>query len=435
LTSFFEDEDVEKVCNKCSCSTAEMKHNFLRLPRILVLHLKRFKLDSSAKTFTKITDKISMPTSIDLGNYCTDKTRNPIPFNLSEVKSSKIKVNAQKNKVQPNSSSVPLTSNNVNAQKHKVQQNPSPVTLTSNKENIDSNIQQTNKKRPIEIDQQTQNTSSKKRKVEENIHSSKKPKDNDKNKNITKPETSTHIETSAEDKETWEFGDSLNDDDLKKVLELSKKESELMDEDLKLAMEQSLKESEAKGITSDFEDDGNKENNVQTTVNTTNNVNSDEPSDDSASDFDLNQPYGGFTATFVNKAEETDMNDSDSTQPMGHSDNGMEFEVEVENDSPPDCTEDYTEKDLVEEKGIPPSPAITTYKLKAVVHHRGFGVSSGHYVSDIYYPKINKWKNYNDDKVTEITVHQALEQAEQQRNSYIFFYIHTSCLETENKKP
>jgi len=44
-------EEVEKACDKCGAKAAKhmVTHEVLRLPRVLVLHLKRFSLEPPAE--------------------------------------------------------------------------------------------------------------------------------------------------------------------------------------------------------------------------------------------------------------------------------------------------------------------------------------------------------------------------------------------------
>ncbi|ELR24267.1 ubiquitin carboxyl-terminal hydrolase [Acanthamoeba castellanii str. Neff] len=63
------DEVVEMRCGKCEeAGEADVGHNFLRLPRVLILHLKRFKpLPTDIFTIRKLQDMVRLNKTIDLG--------------------------------------------------------------------------------------------------------------------------------------------------------------------------------------------------------------------------------------------------------------------------------------------------------------------------------------------------------------------------------
>lgn len=81
------DEVVEMRCGKCEeAGEADVGHNFLRLPRVLILHLKRFKpLPTDIFTIRKLQDMVRLNKTIDLGFCCDRRTFDPFapgPLNL-----------------------------------------------------------------------------------------------------------------------------------------------------------------------------------------------------------------------------------------------------------------------------------------------------------------------------------------------------------------
>jgi uncharacterized UBP type Zn finger protein len=60
--------ELEKSC-ECGNNTATVTHKLVTLPRVLILHLKRFKANIDARTYSKCFTEIKPDTLIDLGTY------------------------------------------------------------------------------------------------------------------------------------------------------------------------------------------------------------------------------------------------------------------------------------------------------------------------------------------------------------------------------
>jgi len=63
---FFEDEDIEKKCEKCGHDRAVIQHRFHRLPRVLALHLKRFKQNFETQSYEKLHTPVPIKKSLNL---------------------------------------------------------------------------------------------------------------------------------------------------------------------------------------------------------------------------------------------------------------------------------------------------------------------------------------------------------------------------------
>lgn len=91
----FEDEELEYTCSKCESKEAVISHSFSRLPRVLILHLKRYGYDNLTEEQAKKQDKVNIERFIDLKMLCSSKCKAPLAFQpksslkLSPTKSSR----------------------------------------------------------------------------------------------------------------------------------------------------------------------------------------------------------------------------------------------------------------------------------------------------------------------------------------------------------
>uniref|UniRef100_UPI00358E315F ubiquitin carboxyl-terminal hydrolase 37-like n=1 Tax=Myxine glutinosa TaxID=7769 RepID=UPI00358E315F len=77
LDLFFRVEQIEYTCEKCECRTATVIHKFFRLPRILILHLKRYSFDVNLALNNKVGQQLIIPKFLTLQAHCVDGTRSP----------------------------------------------------------------------------------------------------------------------------------------------------------------------------------------------------------------------------------------------------------------------------------------------------------------------------------------------------------------------
>ncbi|XP_060075776.1 ubiquitin carboxyl-terminal hydrolase 37-like [Ylistrum balloti] len=78
LDLFFRSEAIEYTCEKCGSNKSEVTHKFTRLPRVLVLHLKRYNFDQSIIN-TKTAQSISITRFLSLDAHCEENTFPPYP--------------------------------------------------------------------------------------------------------------------------------------------------------------------------------------------------------------------------------------------------------------------------------------------------------------------------------------------------------------------
>ena len=69
LQQYFSDEDVTYTCSDCGKvdAPARLRHRIYRLPRVAILHIKRFGIDMAAQEIRKRHDLVSFMETLDLG--------------------------------------------------------------------------------------------------------------------------------------------------------------------------------------------------------------------------------------------------------------------------------------------------------------------------------------------------------------------------------
>jgi len=83
LRRYFSDEGITATCEVCSRDSANLKKTLVVAPRLLALHLKRFRWDASEKKFHKINQSVTLPMELDLREFSI--TKEPLRFRLHAV--------------------------------------------------------------------------------------------------------------------------------------------------------------------------------------------------------------------------------------------------------------------------------------------------------------------------------------------------------------
>ncbi|RUS31671.1 hypothetical protein BC938DRAFT_477332 [Jimgerdemannia flammicorona] len=95
LYRFFQDEHILYKCESCENEKATVRHTIRKLPRILVLHLKRFAVNMDNNVCEKRRDSVIMNQHLNLGQWCSLNTEMPpkwaIPL-LSHLNSNELKL-------------------------------------------------------------------------------------------------------------------------------------------------------------------------------------------------------------------------------------------------------------------------------------------------------------------------------------------------------
>ncbi|XP_039095819.1 ubiquitin carboxyl-terminal hydrolase 26 [Hyaena hyaena] len=76
---FFRTEDLEYTCEKCKHKSSIGKHKFSRLPRVLIVHLKRY-IFNEFWSLRKDDREVTISTCLEVSSHCTESTKPPFPM-------------------------------------------------------------------------------------------------------------------------------------------------------------------------------------------------------------------------------------------------------------------------------------------------------------------------------------------------------------------
>ncbi|XP_075393907.1 ubiquitin carboxyl-terminal hydrolase 29-like [Tenrec ecaudatus] len=79
LDFFFRAEELEYKCGKCEHDLSVAIQNVSRLPRVLIVHLKRYVLDA-CHLLVKDNQSVSIPKYLILSSYCNEDCTGPLPL-------------------------------------------------------------------------------------------------------------------------------------------------------------------------------------------------------------------------------------------------------------------------------------------------------------------------------------------------------------------
>ncbi|KAM5290982.1 LOW QUALITY PROTEIN: ubiquitin carboxyl-terminal hydrolase 26 [Glossophaga mutica] len=79
LDLFFGAEELEYKCGKCNHDRSVGAHKFNRLPRVLIVHLKRYSFHRS-RSLRKDGQQIIISKYLKLSSYCNESTQPPLPL-------------------------------------------------------------------------------------------------------------------------------------------------------------------------------------------------------------------------------------------------------------------------------------------------------------------------------------------------------------------
>ncbi|XP_045874130.1 ubiquitin carboxyl-terminal hydrolase 37 isoform X3 [Meles meles] len=437
LDLFFRAEELEYSCEKCGGKCALVRHKFNRLPRILILHLKRYSFNVTLSLNNKIGQQVIIPRYLSLSSHCTENTKPPftLGWNAHMAISRPLKASQMVNSC--------ITSPSTPSKNFSFKSRSSlALSLDSDSED--------ELKRSVALSQR----------ICEMSGCEQQPED------LEKDSRSCRVDPDKSELENSGFDGMSEEELLAAVLEMSKRE----------ASPTLSHEDDDKPTSSP--DTGFAEDDIQEMPENQDPVETEKPKTvtepDSASfteitkDCDENKenktPEGsqGEVDWLQQYDMEREREEQELQQALAQSLQEQEAWEQKEDDDLKRATElslqefnnsfldslgsdedsgnedvldmEYTEAEAEELKRNAETGNLPhSYRLISVVSHIGSTSSSGHYISDVYDIKKQAWFTYNDLEVSKIQ--EASVQSDRDRSGYIFFYMHKEIfdelLETE----
>uniref|UniRef100_A0A3Q3BH33 Ubiquitin carboxyl-terminal hydrolase n=1 Tax=Kryptolebias marmoratus TaxID=37003 RepID=A0A3Q3BH33_KRYMA len=442
LDLFFRMEEIEYSCEKCNGKSATVTHKFSKLPRVLILHLKRYSFNAQLSLNSKLGQQVLIPRYLTLLSHCTESTRAPISLGWTTQTST---LKTLKTSQSVNSSTAPLR----RAGGKVGGSSCSAILLDSDCEDEPNRKVNASRKRRL---------------------SSCLPEDDDRPEEVKLPPrlvcppplslcVVSQFDASFQKgaaMDSAEFSGINDDEMLAAVLEMSRQEAGLSaplpmedrptsspdtgfgDSDVQdLAYHTDLLETEKQPAdvldSLDLTMDENKENQTpegaqqQGELDWVQQYNLDQEREE--------QELQQALAQSLQEHEAQEMREDDDLK------RATELSLQEFNNSLPEllCSDDdsgnedvldmeYTEAEAESLKRNAESGELSnSYRLISVVSHIGSSSSSGHYISDVFDMKKQSWLTYNDLDVSR--TQEAAVQRDRDRSGYIFFYMHKDVFE------
>lgn len=401
LDLFFRMEEIEYSCEKCTGKSATVSHKFSRLPRVLILHLKRYSYNTQLSLNSKLGQQVLIPKYLTLLSHCTDVTRPPLSLGWS---------------AQSTLSRTLKTSQSVNSSTlRKGSQRPeNSGGMLCDSDSEEELVRKVARKHQSEDDR-----------TEEVQHNGQEEHSefnaiNDEEMlaavlEVTREDTSLsacHDEpTSSPD---TGFGDT-DSQDLTHHLDLLDGEKQPADvlESLDLTMDENKENQTPEGVQGELDwvqqyslDQEREEQELQQALAQSL---QEHEAREMREDDDLKRATELSLQEFNNSLPELLCSDDDS----GNED-GLDME--------------YSEAEAEElKKNAETGDLPNSFRLISVVSHIGSSSSSGHYISDVYDMKKQSWLTYNDLDVSR--TQESSVQRDRDRSGYIFFYMNKDVFE------
>uniref|UniRef100_A0A667H135 Ubiquitin carboxyl-terminal hydrolase 37 n=1 Tax=Lynx canadensis TaxID=61383 RepID=A0A667H135_LYNCA len=437
LDLFFRAEELEYSCEKCGGKCALVRHKFNRLPRILILHLKRYSFNVTLSLNNKIGQQVFIPRYLTLSSHCTESTKPPFtlgwsahtaisrPLKASQMVNSCITSPSTPSKnftfKSKSSLALCLDSDSEDELKRSVALSQR-LCEVSGCEQQQEDLEKDSKSCRIEPDKSELENSGFDGMSEEELLAAVLE--------ISKREASPSLSHEDDDKPTSSPDTGFAEDDIQEMPENQ--------DPVETEKPKTLAEPDPASFTEITKDcDENKEN--KTPEGSQGEV-------DWLQQYDMErereeQELQQALAQSLQEQEAWEQKEDDdlkratelSLQEFNNSfldslgsdeDSGNEDVLDME----------YTEAEAEELKRNAETGNLPhSYRLISVVSHIGSTSSSGHYISDVYDIKKQAWFTYNDLEVSKIQ--EASVQSDRDRSGYIFFYMHKEIfdelLETE----
>ncbi|XP_041505666.1 ubiquitin carboxyl-terminal hydrolase 37 isoform X3 [Microtus oregoni] len=415
LDLFFRAEELEYSCEKCGGKYALVRHKFNRLPRVLILHLKRYSFNVALSLNNKIGQQVIIPRYLTLSSHCTENTKPPFTLGWSAHMAMKFTFKSKSSFTSCLDSdsedevkrSVALTrrlcdmSGN-EQQQEDVEKDSKLCRLEPGKSELENSgfdrmseeevlaaVLEISRRESLPVlcheDDDKPTSSPDTGFAEDDVQEMPENPDAmeaEKPKTVAEPEPASFSEITKDCDENKENKTPEGSQGEVDWLQQYDMEREREEQELQQALAQSLQEQEA---WEQKEDDDLKR----------------------ATELSLQELNNPFLDSLCS--------DEDS---------GNEDIFDME----------YTEAEAEELKRNAETGNLPhSYRLISVVSHIGSTTSSGHYISDVYDIKKQAWFTYNDLEVSKIQ--ESSVQSDRDRSGYIFFYMHKEIfdelLETE----
>uniref|UniRef100_A0A674BWE2 Ubiquitin carboxyl-terminal hydrolase 37 n=1 Tax=Salmo trutta TaxID=8032 RepID=A0A674BWE2_SALTR len=385
LDLFFRIEEIEYSCEKCSGKVATVTHKFSRLPRVLILHLKRYSFNAQLSLNSKLGQQVMIPRYLTLLSHCTDATRPPLSLGWISLKAG------------GSSSTILVDSDSEEELSRKV---------VSHKRRLSDCL-------PDD-------------RVQRGVHH---PDVSDLNSINDEEMLAAVLEMSRqdaglschapEDEPTSSPDTGLGDADAQEMnyrpdlLETDTKPSADVLDSLDLTMDENKENQTPEGVQGDLDwvqqyglEQEREEQELQQALAQSL---QEHEAQEMREDDDLKRATELSLQEFNNSLPELLCSDEDS---------GNEEVLDME----------YSEAETEDLKRNAESGDLAnSFRLISVVSHIGSSSSSGHYISDVYDMKKQSWLTYNDLDVSR--TQEATVQRDRDRSGYIFFYMHKDVFE------
>uniref|UniRef100_A0A8B9HZ47 Ubiquitin carboxyl-terminal hydrolase n=1 Tax=Astyanax mexicanus TaxID=7994 RepID=A0A8B9HZ47_ASTMX len=394
LDLFFRMEEIEYSCEKCNGKTATVTHKFSRLPRVLILHLKRYSYNAQLSLNSKLGQQVLIPKYLTLLSHCTENTRPPLSLGWNAQTALKGSTKSE------NTASILCDSDSEEDLTRKV----------SSKHRLSESL--TDDDRVEEVRCLAQNGP------------------------VEHPEFT-----------------GMNDDEmLAAVLEMSRQEAGVsgpQDDEPTSSPDTGFGDADAQELTQhlDLLEGDKPSGDVLGSLDLTMDENKENQTPDGAQgELDWVQQYNldqereeqelqQALAQSLQEHEAREMREDDDLK------RATELSLQEFNNSLPDllCSDEdsgnedtldmeYSEAEAEELKRNSECGDLpNSFRLISVVSHIGTSSSSGHYISDVYDMKKQSWLTYNDLDVSR--TQEATVQRDRDRSGYIFFYMHRNVFE------
>ncbi|XP_055734958.1 ubiquitin carboxyl-terminal hydrolase 37-like [Salvelinus fontinalis] len=412
LDLFFRIEEIEYSCEKCSGKVATVTHKFSRLPRVLILHLKRYSFNAQLSLNSKLGQQVMIPRYLTLLSHCTDATRPPLSLGWS--------ANAAMPRTLKASQSV-NSSSLLRKVSLKAGGSSSTVLVDSDSEEELSRKVVSRKRRLSDClpDDRADE-------VQRAVHH---PDASDFNRISDEEMLAAVLEMSRhdaglschapEDEPTSSPDTGFGDADAQEMnyrpdpLETDTKPSADVLDSLDLTMDENKENQTPEGVQGDLDwvqqyglEQEREEQELQLALAQSL---QEHEAQEMREDDDLKKATELSLQEFNNLLPELLCSDEDS---------GNEEVLDME----------YSEAETEDLKRNAESGDLAnSFRLISVVSHIGSSSSSGHYISDVYDMKKQSWLTYNDLDVSR--TQEASVQRDRDRSGYIFFYMHKDVFE------